>query len=142
MVEEKAIFRKAKNKAERRYEENFNKWREYDLLTAIIAVVGLMISIVDWEYTRDTSEKIISDPVNFKRLCGFEDMSRKAECQETILEMRRELSESNWLRVIIVLVSLFGIITLYMRHLVKARWLNEDLPAELMKNAYILGDAS
>ena len=80
MVEEKTIFRKAKKKAERRYEENFNKWREYDLLTAIIAVVGLMLSIVNWEYTRLATNKIISDPVNFEKLCGDTDPSKIADC--------------------------------------------------------------
>ena len=80
MVEEKTIFRKAKKKAERRYEENFNKWREYDLLTAIIAVVGLMLSIVNWEYTRLAINKIISDPVNLTKLCGDTDPSKIADC--------------------------------------------------------------
>lgn len=56
--------------------------------------------------------------------------------------MRKELSESNWLKVVVLFVSFFGILTLYMRHLVKARWLNEDLPAEMAKNTYILGSDS
>ena len=43
---------------ERRFERNFNKWREYDLLTCLIACVGLALAIVDWEYTRASAERI------------------------------------------------------------------------------------
>ena len=57
--EDKAKFVRAKKKLERRFERNFNKWREYDLLTAIIAVVGLTLAIVDWEYTRLSTTKIV-----------------------------------------------------------------------------------
>ena len=38
-------------KLETKYEENFYKWIEYDLLTAIIAMLGLALTIVDFEYT-------------------------------------------------------------------------------------------
>ena len=59
--EEKARFTKARKKLERRFEKNFNKWREYDLLTCIIALLGLAMAIVDWEYTSFSTRKIISD---------------------------------------------------------------------------------
>ncbi len=52
MTEDKKNITKAKRKLERRFERNFNKWREYDLLTCLIAIVGLALAIVDWEYTR------------------------------------------------------------------------------------------
>ena len=42
------------------------------------------------------------------------------------------------MRVVIVFVSVFGIITLYFRHAVKARWLNEDLPFELLNSQYYM----
>ena len=45
------VNRKAKDSIQKSYENNFNKWRDYDLLTALIAVVGLAIAIVDYEYT-------------------------------------------------------------------------------------------
>ena len=48
--------------------------------------------------------------------------------------MRLKLSESNFLRVIILFCSIFGVVTLWVRHYAKTRWLNEDLPVELLKN--------
>ena len=38
----------------------------------------------------------------------------------------------------IVFISIFGIVTLYFRHAVKARWLNEDLPFELLNSRYYM----
>ena len=32
-------------------EINYNKYRDYDLLTCLIAMVGLLLSITDYEYT-------------------------------------------------------------------------------------------
>ena len=48
-----------------------------------------------------------------------------------------QLSESNFVRVVISIVSLFGVITLYFRHKLKSQWLNEDLPYELLNNQYL-----
>ena len=42
------------------------------------------------------------------------------------------------MRVVIVIVSAFGITTLAFRHSVKAKWLNEDLPVELLNGEYRL----
>ena len=50
-----------KKKLDRRFENNFNKWREYDLLTCMIAIVGLALAIVDWEYTRISASRIAQD---------------------------------------------------------------------------------
>ena len=55
-MKEKAAF---DENLERKYESNFNKWKEYDLLTAIIAVMGLALSIVDYEYSEYIAEKIV-----------------------------------------------------------------------------------
>ena len=41
-------------------EENFNKWKEYDLLTAIIALAGLALSIVEYEHTEWISNAIVA----------------------------------------------------------------------------------
>ena len=48
------------------------------------------------------------------------------------------MAESNFVRVVILLVSIFGIITLFFRHYVKAHWLNEDLPYELHNSKYVM----
>ena len=40
------------------------------------------------------------------------------------------------------MVSLFGVVTLWVRHVAKARWLNEDLPLELLKSPYVLGGSA
>ena len=48
------------------------------------------------------------------------------------------LSESNFVRVVILLISLFGVITLYLRHKIKSEWLNEDLPYELLRSQYLI----
>ena len=32
------------------YQKNFERWRDYDLLTCMLAVMGLAISILDYEY--------------------------------------------------------------------------------------------
>ncbi len=49
--------RAANDRIQKAYETNFNKWRDYDLLTALIAVIGLMLCIVDYEYTWSQSIK-------------------------------------------------------------------------------------
>ena len=49
---------KLKKAMNRKFEKNFNKWREYDLLACLIASVGLALAIVDWEYTRNSAERI------------------------------------------------------------------------------------
>ena len=42
-----------------KYEKNFNKWREYDLLTCLIALVGLALSMVDWEFADIVSRRVV-----------------------------------------------------------------------------------
>jgi len=32
------------------YTKNFHIWRDYDLLTCMLALVGLMLTILDYEY--------------------------------------------------------------------------------------------
>ena len=40
-------------------ETNFNKWKEFDLLTAIIAIAGLALSIVEYEYSEWMAKAIV-----------------------------------------------------------------------------------
>ena len=136
IILDKANLTKAKRKLGRRFERNFNKWREYDLLTCLIAFVGLALAIVDWEYTRVSSIKIAT---NYTQDCLNRPVAEESkECNRMIAETRLDLSKSNFVRMVIVLVSIFGIVTLYYRHVVKTRWLNEDLPFELLNSQYYL----
>jgi hypothetical protein len=51
---------KENQKLEKEYERNFNKWREYDLLTCLIALVGLALAMVDWEFSGLVSRRVVS----------------------------------------------------------------------------------
>lgn len=47
--------RATKDLIKKAYENNFNKWRDYDLLTALIAVIGLALALVDYEFSWTTA---------------------------------------------------------------------------------------
>ena len=51
-------------------------------------------------------------------------------------EMRKQLANVNFVRVVIFTMSCLGVFTLFLRHYSKARWLNEDLPNEMTENLY------
>jgi hypothetical protein len=36
-----------KEKIQKRYEKYYNKWRDYDLMTCILAMLGLVIGLID-----------------------------------------------------------------------------------------------
>ena len=101
------------------------------MLTCLIAIVGLSLAIVDFEYTMKSTKAIISE----QHVCADKTDEK---CMQAYANVRLQLSQSNFVRVVIVLVSIFGIVTLYYRHSVKARWLNEDLPFELLNSQYFL----
>ena len=50
--------------------------------------------------------------------------------------MRKTLSDLSFQRVVVLLTSLLGVFTLFLRHYSKAKWLNEDLPNEMTQNLY------
>jgi hypothetical protein len=50
--------------------------------------------------------------------------------------MRKQLADVNFVRVVILFISLLGVVTLFFRHNTKAAWLNEDLPNEMTQNLY------
>jgi hypothetical protein len=56
--EDKTRINFAKKELEIKFERNFNKWREFDLLTCLIALVGLALAVVDWEYTTIQANRI------------------------------------------------------------------------------------
>ena len=38
---------KTKEDIQKKYELYYNKWRDYDLLTSILSILGLVIAIID-----------------------------------------------------------------------------------------------
>ena len=50
------------------------------------------------------------------------------------------MNSSNFVRVVVCLVSLLGIVTLMLRHAAKTHWLNEDLPTDMLRSVYFVGD--
>ena len=65
--------------------------------------------------------------------------SRFQFCSKQKILLRLGLNKSNFVRVVVCFVSLCGIITLMLRHIAKARWLNEDLPADMLNSVYFTG---
>ena len=126
-------------KLEREVEANFNKWKEYDLLTAIIAVLGLALSIVDYEYSEIMATQIINDQQDDCKTIDPPNPGPQV-CAKLKADTRLLLMNSNFVRVVILFVSILGVITLILRHSTKTRWLNEDLPTEVFKSVYMSGD--
>lgn len=79
------------------YLKNFHIWRDYDLLTCILAIVSLALAIVDFEYC---SIKAIS--------LNFENKDAATEAQT-----RLELSQSSFSRVVVALISFISVVTIY-----------------------------
>lgn len=52
------------------------------------------------------------------------------------VEMRMQLADVNFVRLVILVISCLGVFTLFLRHYSKAKWLNEDLPNEMTENLY------
>ncbi len=50
------------------YEKNFNLWRDLDLLTSLIAILGLVLSLIDYSYSNNRvlvafeGQTIVSNP--------------------------------------------------------------------------------
>ena len=57
------ITKSLKEKTQKTYEKNFNTWRDYDLLTCLIAIVGLLLAIVEYEYTFKKVNKAYSQSI-------------------------------------------------------------------------------
>jgi hypothetical protein len=55
IIDLKRAERKQKEAIQQSYEENFNKWRDYDLLTCLISIIGLMLAIATYEYSTKKS---------------------------------------------------------------------------------------
>ena len=42
---------------QKNFENNFNKWRDYDLLNALYAYIALVLTIVNYEYAWGEANK-------------------------------------------------------------------------------------
>ncbi len=46
MLENEQLI-KTKEEIQKRYETYYNKWRDYDLLTSLLSILGLVVAIID-----------------------------------------------------------------------------------------------
>lgn len=52
------------------FEKNFNKFRDYDLLVCLLAILGLLVTIVDHQFTFNHASVYVSK--NYPELTGPE----------------------------------------------------------------------
>lgn len=53
---------KTKEDIQKRYEMYYNKWRDYDLLTSILSILGLVVAITDHEFCLSVLQKMQYGP--------------------------------------------------------------------------------
>ena len=111
------------------YQKNFERWRDYDLLTCMLAVMGLAISILDYEYINAKSYQ-------YTMATYGQDDPNVALFEAQI---RLSLSLASFPTIVVTLISGASIFTLLFRHHLKSKWLNVDLPNEIRQNLYLKG---
>ena len=92
----------ARERLSKRNEQYFNKWKDYDLLTCILALIGLAIGIVDHEYLISIDREVRAQTIN-----------------------------SNFTRVLISITTFLAMVSITLRHLSKTKWKNSQLPVEI-----------
>ena len=88
-------------KLQAKYMKYFNHWKDFDLLTCILAIVGLILAIVDYETT-------FNYPPNVEAL-----------------------AEGSFSRVVITFTSLLSIISLLFRYYLQTYWVDFKNSIEL-----------
>lgn len=86
-------------------------------------MVGLLLSITDYEYTFQRM-LLAFPPANDPNIL---QPDRERIADEFAIE-RLAYSKSGFERVVVMFISLFGLFTLAIRHANKADWINKDLP--------------
>ena len=105
------------------------------MLTCLIACVGLALSMVDWEFAMIVSNRLIAQDI---KCPDPENPDSCSEYARQVGEERLRLCRSNFVRVVILFSTMFGVVTLYLRHSTKSKWLNEDLPFEVLNSMKLL----
>jgi hypothetical protein len=57
----KAMREEIKRRMERRYVKYFQHWKDYELLTCILSMTGLILAVVDYEMTFDYEGRTVED---------------------------------------------------------------------------------
>jgi hypothetical protein len=96
---------KTKEEIQKRYETYYNKWRDYDLLTSILSILGLVVAIIDHEFCLDVLQPMLYAP--------------NLQCADT------------YVRFIVTMTSVLAIVSITLRHYQKTQWLNYELPKDL-----------
>ena len=111
---------------------NFNKWADYDVLIAAIAVIGLIISMIEYEVIISSLDRQLHEI----------DVIKPIRIEETNLEYAQKrliYSESDWTRVISLILSVIGLVCLLKRYNLKSKWQNRDLPFQV-SDSRVLND--
>jgi hypothetical protein len=85
-------------------------------------MVCLLLSITDYEYTFQKMTRAFK-PIPLDATDAFANAESYQFAKERLL-----YSESGFERFVILLISFFGVFTLYLRHDAKVGWNNKDLP--------------
>ena len=94
--------------AQKEYHYIFNKWRDFDFMTTCLAISGLLLSIINYEYV------ILSSPV----------IDKDKNPDPKLLE-RNTNSITVTLRLIVTITTLLSSFCLYKRHLFQMYWSNK-----------------
>lgn len=91
-----------KKRMERRYIKYFKHWKDYEMLTCILAMIGLVLALVEYEST-------------------FDYLGRSAE----------EIMRNSFVRIIITITSVLAIFSLLFRYWLFTFWMDFQDPKHL-----------
>ena len=86
----------------------FNKWRDFDFITTILAMIGLALAVANYEIEMSSQYELL-DPKLHKNAMD---------------DPRNQKTATNMVRMIILITTLLAVGCLFMRHYYKVQWLN------------------
>jgi hypothetical protein len=101
-------------------------------LIAAIAVIGLIISMIEYEVIISSLDRQLHEI----------DVIKPIRIEDTNLEYAQKrlvYSESDWTRVISLILSVIGLACLLKRYNLKSKWQNRDLPFQV-SDSRVLND--